>query len=243
MGNCCAKQGVTRPKAAERKNNRVVAKEAEGEVKSSLKAKKGALDNVEEGKQGPAKREKDRMPPVEIPRQVEEFEPISPTLFGGAPITPRKHLILAARTGNLATVTTLLEHGTPTETTDNDGRTALSHACIRGDAAMLKLLIHHKASIDTLSKDGWSPLHFAVMEKRHLVAETLIAHGADPNTKSTHGFTPLSLAAMLGIKPMVALLLKNKADRSIPDKYGLTPAQRAARQSQYEIAAILGCEN
>eukprot|EP01064_Diplonema_japonicum_P007834 TRINITY_DN1545_c0_g2_i1.p1 TRINITY_DN1545_c0_g2~~TRINITY_DN1545_c0_g2_i1.p1 ORF type:complete len:259 (+),score=59.49 TRINITY_DN1545_c0_g2_i1:70-846(+) len=253
MGNCCAKEG----KPSDPPRSAPVKKEDGSEhdepERRIVKVRKGKAKVRDNGEQGAVEKRRDSCSVSrrtssgvwkqdrneDIPYSPLSYEPLSPTLFGDAPITPRKELLLAARTGNIIRMNDLLEHGTSTEAYDNDGRTPVSHACIRGDSSMLRLLLRHNASFVKHSKDGWTPLHFTIMEKRLIVAEVLLKQGADVNSKSAHGFTPLSLAAMMGNKAMVNLLVRHGADATITDKYDLTPAERAAKQSQHEIATML----
>lgn len=135
-------------------------------------------------------------------------------LLGAGP-GPDEPLIEAVRTGDVATVATLIERGADVNAADGDGMTALHWAAEEGNDVAARVLLEAGASPASLTRiGGYAPLHVAARRGHADVVRELLDAGADPNaTTTTSGVTPLHLAAAaLGGHESVELLLRHGAD-------------------------------
>ena len=75
---------------------------------------------------------------------------------------------------------------------DNEGKTALHHACSRGHTGVVDLLLRHEADRDVVGwKDGSSPLHLAAKYGHETLAQLLILYGAVVDLRDRSLRTPL----------------------------------------------------
>ena len=88
----------------------------------------------------------------------------------------------------------LLADGTPIDSTDKDGETALMVAAEKGQTDAVRLLLQHGAQIDLADKEGKTALMYAAEEGRTEVTKTLLDAGADPHAKDEDGHTALDIA-------------------------------------------------
>lgn len=70
---------------------------------------------------------------------------------------------IMASEGNLAGVERLLEEGTPVDSRDSEGCSALHWACDRGSLEMVELLLMRGADPKVKDNDGQTPLEYAIL--------------------------------------------------------------------------------
>ena len=144
-------------------------------------------------------------PPVQpVPQQGmggRGAAPRDPTRAGGNPKGQLTPLMYAARQGNLAATTALIESGAKLNEVSADGSTAVLLAAINGNFDTVKLLAERGADVNIPSMDGTGPL-YAVLnmqwarktlhpqpttkyEKTHYLdlAKLLLDKGSDPNAR------------------------------------------------------------
>ncbi len=106
-------------------------------------------------------------------------------------------LIQAARDGEVADLLAALDAGSPVDTRDAEGRTALMEAVsASAGSAVVGLLIEAGADVNAVDNAGFSPLLLAARDSR--VADTvlvLLNAAADPTLRTPAGETAASLAA------------------------------------------------
>jgi ankyrin repeat protein len=91
-------------------------------------------------------------------------------------------LMVAARTGRIDAVNTLLARGAdPNVTEDWRGQTALMWAAAEGHAAVIDALVARGAGVHVRSNGGFTPLLFAAREGRIAAVDALMKAGADMN--------------------------------------------------------------
>ena len=112
-------------------------------------------------------------------------------------------------------------------TRDNDGRTAINFAVIRGDINIVKFLIKKGANVDNQDSNRETPLSYAVLFRNPEIIRVLIDKGVNINNRNTRGETPLHYAVGLRNPEIIALLIKNGAEISAKDNSGYTPLDEA----------------
>ena len=126
------------------------------------------------------------------------------------PINAEREIIRAAKAGDLATVTALLDADEALiGVRDRDGSTLLHCAAWKGHPEVARLLLERGADITLQSENthyGGTPLHHAAHGNQRAVAELLIRHGADVNAPSGNGRTPLAETAAHNATAVAKLL-------------------------------------
>ena len=157
-------------------------------------------------------------------------------------------LLEAAKQGNLAKVTHLLDEGAAIETTDyNDedeyddsAYRPLHHAAEQGNLGVVRELVARGAAINapTFTK-ARTPLHYACMAGHLEVVQYLKDHGADMGKADLNGGTPLHYAARAGCLPIVQYFEEIGVDMYAPDKDSVTPLHSAAASGDVALVKYL----
>jgi ankyrin repeat protein len=158
---------------------------------------------------------------------------------------------LAAGTGNIPTVVTLIEAGAKPDTRDKNDKTPLhyipleNHADIlhraikNGHTATAQALIELGTNKDAKNIKGNTLLHIVVKEGLTPMAETLIGKNANINAKDNDDWTPLHWAAQEGHTETVTALIDKGANINAKDNSGKTPLLLAAKNKHTDIVRIL----
>ena len=115
----------------------------------------------------------------------------------------------AAKTGDVAELTRLLNDGAAVDQAKGDGATPLCVACEHGHVAAARLLLlDNGADVHKASNDNRTPLHEASYKGHVDVVQLLLANGAgaDLDVKDKSGDTPVADAKSKGHSAVVALL-------------------------------------
>ncbi len=110
-------------------------------------------------------------------------------------------LVAAMKTGDLATVRTLVERRVDINATEVDGTSALHWAVRAGDVSTTELLIRAGARVDTANRYGVTPLSLAARAGRGDLVGLLLTAGANVRTVEAtlpEGQTLAMLAAQTG---------------------------------------------
>ena len=173
----------------------------------------------------------------------------------------RTRLMLAAKTGNLARATFLLDCGANARAATESGSTALHlaalprPACTPGHVAVVRLLCARGADVNATDSGGSTPLYLAVLPKNSLdVVTALAACGADlergslmlqlPGEEGSAPSTPLSAALELGhwetAKRLVELGAKVDAPAGVGGHTALSLAIQRGQVSRVKVLLDLG---
>ncbi len=135
--------------------------------------------------------------------------------------SPEKSLIIAAESGDTATVAQMLAAGAdPNAMGPQSG--SLHVAAFGDHLAIVKLLLANGGNPNLPDVRGFYPLQLAASKGRAQVAAALIAAGADLEAKTKHGGTALHVAAASNFPAVVALLLDAGAEIEARDAGGNT---------------------
>ena len=155
-------------------------------------------------------------------------------------------LCAAAKSGDVPTITRLLDAGTPIDATDAKGWQPIIYAIKSKHHRALLLLLKRGADPNTCarSQTGTNALGFAAEGGDLRLVQALINAGAKPNRRGRTGHSGLDTAVRAGHKDIVAYLLKHGAD---PNGWGTlddlgrqnTPLYTAAKERHPDIVALL----
>lgn len=117
-------------------------------------------------------------------------------------------LFMAAWSGHVSTVRTLLYHGFKPDLQDSQGVTALYLAADSGRNEVVQALIHAGANINTATDELMSPLMVAALKGHIKVLDLLLTAGASKELIGREGLSALGLAVASGNLEVVKHLLK-----------------------------------
>ncbi|OQV12510.1 Transient receptor potential cation channel subfamily A member 1 [Hypsibius exemplaris] len=126
---------------------------------------------------------------------------------------------------------------------DEEKRSVLHWAVIRGSPSTVKMLIENGAPLDAQMNDGSTPLHLActqglmpvVMEMFH---SSKSGFGTILAKKDAQGMSPLHRATMFDHQPLAAFLLAQGAPINDVDTEGRSPLILAAAQGSWEVMTL-----
>ncbi|GGE61438.1 ankyrin repeat domain-containing protein [Actibacterium pelagium] len=117
----------------------------------------------------------------------------------------------AAKTGDMANATVLLENGADINAADSFG-TPLHWAILNKHDAVAELLIAEGADINRLTDALGSPLHATAQRGLPEQTRLLVSKGADVDVRDKDGKTPLHIAAYSGRTEVASVLIEVGAD-------------------------------
>lgn len=151
----------------------------------------------------------------------------------------RQALPLAAYTGDVQRIETLLADGAPVDVRDSTGLTPLMAAAYAGHDEAVQALLSGGASVDATNEDGQTALLMAAYEGHAAVIEVLLRSGARVDRPDPSGLTPLMAAAWAGRADAARALLAGGADLSARNRTGQTALDLARYRRQRELIDLL----
>jgi ankyrin repeat protein len=152
------------------------------------------------------------------------------------------NLFLAVDSGDYAEAVLLLLKGAdPNIQNEEDGKTPLHIASLKGDMLLLEFLITHpQIDLNAIDDNSTTPVYNAVLNSQFDIAKLLIEKGAEINVPDNHRKTSVHVAAEKGNKTMLKLLVEtNKADITASTDEGLTPLHFAASNLHKDVTQYL----
>eukprot|EP01060_Flectonema_neradi_P031833 TRINITY_DN4932_c1_g1_i6.p1 TRINITY_DN4932_c1_g1~~TRINITY_DN4932_c1_g1_i6.p1 ORF type:complete len:2575 (+),score=525.29 TRINITY_DN4932_c1_g1_i6:783-7727(+) len=143
-------------------------------------------------------------------RQNGRIEKKAVRVKGG--LTP---LMLASRVGSVPVVTTLLKSGCAADITDDEGNTALIHACERGHGAVVEVLVGSGADVSILNNNNFTALMRACSRGHSDVAHPLLQYWTRHESLTSPSTSVLHCAAEGGCDDVVELLMNDFDLRTI----------------------------
>jgi uncharacterized protein len=140
-------------------------------------------------------------------------------------------LVDAAKSGDKATVVSLLAKHVSPNTPEADGTTALHWAVRQDDLDLATTLIRAGADVKIANRYGITPLYLACVNANPAMIEKLLKSGADANAAAPEGETPLMTVARTGNVEAAKVLLAHGADvKAKEDWHGQTALMWATAQ-------------
>jgi ankyrin repeat protein len=145
----------------------------------------------------------------------------------------------AAKAGNSHAINIFLRTRVPTETQDEQGWTALTHAAACGHDTVAASLIRSNANVNSQDTTGYGPMHWAAFHGHHNIIKMLLEHRADPNARSRLGWTPLMQAATQGHTLAASILIDAGADVNWISNDHWTPLHKASANGHTDMVRLL----
>ena len=133
----------------------------------------------------------------------------------------------------------LLKRGAPTDTRNDDGRTALWHASNYGRTKVVDALLRGGADPNEGDRHGATPVHAACAAGRAACARLLLRNGGDARRLDGDGRSCLHAACKSGSIEVVAALLDAPVDIDGRDALGQTALWQACRDGFADVCALL----
>jgi len=111
-----------------------------------------------------------------------------------------------ARTGDVETLSLMLQAGMPVNLSDHKGNSLLMLAAYHGEAAAVRLMLEHGAAVDQRNDRQQTPLGGVAFKGYADIASQLIQAGADINADNGNGMSPLMFARMFGRSDVARIL-------------------------------------
>ncbi|HMM46810.1 MAG TPA: ankyrin repeat domain-containing protein [Thiobacillaceae bacterium] len=155
-----------------------------------------------------------------------------------------QELFAAARSGDAAKISGLLDDGVASDAVDEAGETALMHAAHAGHLAAVAVLIAAGADVNAKSPQGWTALAKAAYngdtDRGYVeVVEALHQAGASLDETIFFGITPLMLAAGGGDASVVEWLINHGADVLATNDGGRTAGLMARDKFYVDVINLL----
>jgi ankyrin repeat protein len=148
-------------------------------------------------------------------------------------------LHLAASSGNVKTVKSLIDEGDVVDAVTNLRETPLHIAAFKGNTDIAELLIEKGASVNALADDDLSPLHYAAQRGNSEIVALLMKKGASVDALADDDLTPLHRAAQSGNSETLSLLIENGASVNVLTSNNQTPLHWAAQCGNSETTELL----
>jgi ankyrin repeat protein len=151
----------------------------------------------------------------------------------------RPPIVDAAKRGDRAALTALIEKRADVRVSEPDGSTALHWASYRDDLESADLLIRAGARVNAANDLGATPLWVAAQNGSNAMVRRLLAAGADPNLALLSGETPLMVASRSGKSAVAEQLIAKGANVNARGARQQTALMWAAAQKHPEVVKVL----
>ncbi|KAM3832595.1 ankyrin repeat and SOCS box protein 15 [Vipera latastei] len=148
-------------------------------------------------------------------------------------------LTLAAKSGHVENVRTLLAKGVWPNTMNRKGETPLLIAVRQKSHEMVSILIEYNCVINQPCVKRWSAMHEAAKQGRSDIVVLLMKNGGNVQQKDGYGVTPLGVAAEYGHCDVLEYLIHKGGDINITADDGSSILFEAAGGGNPDCIALL----
>lgn len=148
-------------------------------------------------------------------------------------------LMIAARSGIVDTVQTVLDLGAQINLTNNEGKTSLMIAADYECHEVVQALCSRGANVGAVDPNGWTALAFAVNSESMLTVNALLAASVDVNQRFADGNTALMLAAERNNVDIADILYRSGASLDMINFSGENALAVAQDHGNIEVAEFL----
>jgi ankyrin repeat protein len=150
--------------------------------------------------------------------------------------SPDRRVVDAAKSGNAAAVSSLLQQKADANVPEADGTTAISWAVRQDNVEMADRLIRAGANVKAANRYGVTPLYLAALNGNADIILKLLKAGAGANDAVTEGETALMTAARSGHVAAVKVLIESGATVDARENWrGQTALMWAAAEGHPDV--------
>ena len=149
--------------------------------------------------------------------------------------------LYAASIGNLDTVSKKIRQEIDIDSMNEEGKTALMLASMKGHTDIAKLLLTNGASVEKKDKNQWSPLMWAIYGGSIEMIKLLLRENnqAQVGLCNSMGYSALFIACEWNNIDAAKLLLKKGAPVDLLNNKGMSPLMDACLHARTEIIKLL----
>ena len=149
-------------------------------------------------------------------------------------------LLEAVTAGNNEAVEFLLQLKTVNiDHTNEEGKTALMLACVRGHEDIVHSLLSARANVNIKNNKGWTALMIASKHNHISIIHMLLQANANPHLKLSDGSNALMIASYYGNYEVVDLLISKGVDPNVQRKDGMNAFLLACQKGHIQIVELL----
>ena len=149
-------------------------------------------------------------------------------------------LFMAAASGKIAVMKTLIKFGANAHATVREGWGLLHQAAHHGQADVLHMGVKElQLAVSEHDTAQHTPLHIAVLRQQVAAVKALLELGAEPNQLGPLSYTPLQYACRWNCQEIGAVLIQSKASVDLADDDGWTPLHWACSSDSLSCVPLL----
>jgi uncharacterized protein len=177
-----------------------------------------------------------KAPPIKERPKIEVVQDEKPVVETMRP----EEFMQAAYQGDLAQVQRALRIGTPIDSLDAEGRTALMLAAFEGHSSVVEALLKAGAVVDLPGPFHRTALMFAATGTSAETVSILLNAGANVNAKDTHeNWTPLMFAAAEGHLDVVRTILDRNPNIEFREVDGENALDFAVQRNHLDVVELI----
>jgi Fem-1 homolog b len=158
--------------------------------------------------------------------------------FDGHMVHGASALWIAAGSGHLSVVKSLIKHGANVNYCTDTNSTPLRAACFDGRLDIVQYLVNHNADINLPNIYNNTCLMISAYKGHTEVVEYLLENNAHVDHQANCQATALHYSSECGHLEICELLLDHGANVNIKNEYGITPFLQAAERTKEDVVEM-----